>query len=176
MGYYVSVDGTIYPVNDEAAEEILRFLNEQEYFEVYRDDYIHSPYGGTGKRAIHIWQREKYWEDEYYKLFDKTRGLIDSGLIECVGEDGEMWCFEKRTRGDEWTERNGRVVYDHGSNAELVAQIIEVFEDFLDDRGIVLHNDEKADSGDNVANIYGTDYGEIQSGIEFVLESWGLLK
>ena len=175
MGYYADVDGTIHPVNDEAAEEILRLLDENGYFEAYRDD-MNSPNGVTGKLAIHIWRHDKYWEDEYYEFFDKTRGLIDNGLIECVGEDGEMWCFEKRTRGDEWTERNGRVVYDHGSNAELVAQIIEVFEDFLDDRGIVLHNEEKTDSGDNAANIYGTDYGELQSGVEWVLNEWGLLK
>ena len=170
MGYYAHMDGIVRPTNDEAKEAILRFLSDQEYFEFLDVSDKNS------EPKIQIWQYEKYWEDEYYEFFDKTRGLIDNGLIECVGEDGEMWCFEKRTRGDEWTERNGWVVYDHGSNAELVAQIIEVFEDFLDDRGIVLHNEEKTDSGDNAANIYGTDYGEIQSGIEFVLENWGLLK
>lgn len=172
MGYYANADGVIYPVNDEAAEQILRFLNAQDYFETYRDEYIDQ----NGERKIQIWQREKYWEDEYFSLFEHTRGLVKSGIIDLVGEDGEMWCFEKRPWDEDWVERDGRVVYDYGSNTELIAQLIEVFEDFLDDRGIVLDNDEKAESGESAANVYGTDYGEIQTGLETVLRNWGILK
>ncbi|MBQ5832606.1 MAG: hypothetical protein IIW43_03920 [Selenomonadales bacterium] len=170
MGYYANVDGIICPFNDEAKETILRFLSDQEYFE-----FLDVSEKNSGPK-IQIWQYEKYWEDEYYEFFDKTRGLINNGLIECVGEDGELWCFEKRSWDEDWVERNGRVVYDYGSNTELIAQLIEVFEDFLDDRGIVLDNDEKAESGESAANVYGTDYGEIQTSLETVLRNWGILK
>ena len=61
---------------------------------------------------------------------------------------------------------------------EFVGQIIDIFEDFLDDRGVVLDNPERnedpnVDPG-NTANIYGTDYGELQDAIEETLVNWGL--
>lgn len=59
--------------------------------------------------------------------------------------------------------------------AEFVGQIIDVFEDFLEDRQIQVKNPEKEDDP-VVANLYGCDYGEIQSGIEAVLTNWGVIK
>ena len=61
-------------------------------------------------------------------------------------------------------------------NAGLfIAQIIEVFEDFLEERDIDIPNDEKAES-DEPSVIYGTDYGDIQSELEVLLLSWGVLE
>ena len=63
---------------------------------------------------------------------------------------------------------------------ELVGQIIDVFEDFLDSKGIKLPNDEKdeaiydGEDHDGIANIYGTDYGQLQDGIENILMNWEL--
>lgn len=65
---------------------------------------------------------------------------------------------------------------------EFVCEIIEHFEDFLDMKGIELDNPEKQEaiaSGqeeDAICNIYGTDYGWLQSDIEGSLKSWGLIK
>ena len=50
-----------------------------------------------------------------------------------------------------------------------VAQvIIEVFEDYLEERGIEIPNVEK-EGIDGEAIIYGTDYSELESQIEEVL-------
>ena len=49
---------------------------------------------------------------------------------------------------------------------EFLGQLIDVFEDFLDEKGIVIPNPEKDDDPDNPANLYGTDYGNIQSALE----------
>ena len=61
---------------------------------------------------------------------------------------------------------------------ELVGQIIDIFEDFLDERGIVLQNPERDENEDldpeNSANIYGTDYGELQDAIEATLYNWNI--
>ena len=57
---------------------------------------------------------------------------------------------------------------------EFIAQIIEVFEDFLEERGIEIPNEEKAES-DSPAPIYGSDFGELQSGIEDVLNAWRIV-
>ena len=61
---------------------------------------------------------------------------------------------------------------------EFVGQIIDIFEDFLDSRGVIIDNPERdedpnADPG-SMANIYGTDYGELQDEIEQMLVNWGL--
>lgn len=65
---------------------------------------------------------------------------------------------------------------------EFICEIIEHFENFLDMKGIELDNPEKQESvdagedEDSICNIYGTDYGWLQSDIEGSLKSWGLIK
>lgn len=59
--------------------------------------------------------------------------------------------------------------------AEFVGQVIDIFEDFLEDRNIVLENDEK-EGEETEANIYGSDYGELQTSIEDTLYNWNLVE
>lgn len=63
------------------------------------------------------------------------------------------------------------ITINENDKAEFVGQIIDVFEDFLESKGINIPNDEKTDE-DNPAVIYGTDYGEIQTDLEELLENW----
>lgn len=63
----------------------------------------------------------------------------------------------------------------HEERLGLLADIIEVFEDFLDERGIVIKNDEKEEDPDNASNIYGTDYGRLEDEIEGILVAWKLI-
>ena len=64
---------------------------------------------------------------------------------------------------------------------EFIYEIIEHFEEFLDAKGIELDNPEKQEAIDNdedaesLANIYGTDYGWLQSEIESSLKFWELI-
>ena len=51
---------------------------------------------------------------------------------------------------------------------ETISLFIEAFEDFLDEKGIVIPNDEKDDDPD-ASNIYGTDYGILSDRIEELL-------
>lgn len=57
---------------------------------------------------------------------------------------------------------------------EFIGQIIDIFEDFLEDRGIQLQNDER-DEDPDAAIIYGTDYCELHSEIEAMMVAWGVL-
>ena len=61
---------------------------------------------------------------------------------------------------------------------ELIGQFIDLFEDFLDEKGIVIENPERDEEGDAVmaANIYGTDYGDLADGIEEILTHWKLIQ
>lgn len=58
---------------------------------------------------------------------------------------------------------------------EFVSCIIEMFEDFLDDRGIDVPNDEKLEDPD-ASTIYGTDYGELEDSIAEFLRMNGYLE
>ena len=58
---------------------------------------------------------------------------------------------------------------------EILAAIIEAFEDFLDDKGIVIDNPEKEDD-DFASNIYGTDFGILSDNIETILTNYGMMK
>lgn len=63
---------------------------------------------------------------------------------------------------------------------ELVGEIIDIFEDFLEEKGINIENPEKADAiadgedPEGLCILYGTDYGELQSSIEGTLFNWKL--
>lgn len=49
--------------------------------------------------------------------------------------------------------------------------IIDIFEDFLDAKGVTIDNDEKEDA-DEPAIIYGSDFDEIAEKIEYAVNSW----
>lgn len=72
-----------------------------------------------------------------------------------------------------------KYVVSEEDRPEFIGQIIDVFEDFLDEKGIDISNDEKdeaASEGENPAIIYGTDYGNIESEIEEILVNWKIMK
>ncbi len=64
---------------------------------------------------------------------------------------------------------------------ELVGQIIDIFEDFLEEKGIDIPNPEKKEAVDDgehpesICIIYGSDYGDLQDCIEATLRSWSLI-
>lgn len=58
---------------------------------------------------------------------------------------------------------------------KFIGHIIDIFEDFLEEKGIEIQNDEKEDS-ENPTIIYGTDYGDLSDNIENMMMSWGVLK
>ena len=55
--------------------------------------------------------------------------------------------------------------------AEFVGQIIDTFEDFLEERSIVLQNQERNED-ESDAIIYGSDYGQLQDAINDILKNW----
>ena len=44
-------------------------------------------------------------------------------------------------------------------------EIIEIFENFLEKKGVKIENPERESDGDNTAIIYGTDYGNLEQEI-----------
>lgn len=68
---------------------------------------------------------------------------------------------------------------------ELLGQIIDIFEDFLEEKGVVIENPDRDEAAKSdiyrdelvdFCNIYGMDYGMLESQIEETLINWGLLE
>lgn len=76
--------------------------------------------------------------------------------------------YMKKYKGQRYT----RVSDD--DRPEFIGQIIDLFEDFLEEKGIDITNQEK-DASNNPAVIYGSDYGELSDGLEHILHAWNLL-
>lgn len=68
-----------------------------------------------------------------------------------------------------------------GDRAEFIGQIMDVFENFLDEKGIEIPSSieqMKDDDNyeDNAAILYGDDYSEIADFIEDILLNWKVLE
>jgi len=57
---------------------------------------------------------------------------------------------------------------------EFAGQIIDIFEDFLEEKGVLIDNPERDEDADNTAIIYGSDYGLLQDKIYDTLRNWKL--
>ena len=58
---------------------------------------------------------------------------------------------------------------------EFVGQIIDIFEDFLEARHVILANPEKTYT-EEPAIIYGTDYGDLQHELGDMMVNWGIIE
>ena len=63
--------------------------------------------------------------------------------------------------------------------AEFIGQIIDTFEDFLDEKGIKIPNEERDHDDytdpDTYANIYGSDYDMIANALTEIMERWHII-
>lgn len=64
---------------------------------------------------------------------------------------------------------------------EFIGQIIDIFEDFLTEKGVTLNNpeiQEAIDEGEDpkgLAIIFGSDYGSLQDSLTTMLTEWRVL-
>ena len=77
------------------------------------------------------------------------------------------------------SEKISEPVVSRENSPEFIGQIIDIFEDFLDRKGIIIENDEKDDPNleeGSAANIYGTDYGDLQTDLEDMMVNWNVME
>ena len=65
--------------------------------------------------------------------------------------------------------------------AEFLGQIIDIFEDFLEEKGVKIDNPEKLEDPDlrddpDSTIIYGSDYGELQTRLQEMMEAWDVME
>lgn len=61
---------------------------------------------------------------------------------------------------------------------DFIGQILDVFEDYLEDKGVEILNEDRNDAiaagedPEGLCILYGTDYGNLESDIEEILINW----
>lgn len=75
---------------------------------------------------------------------------------------------------------NEKIIINEMDKPELIGNIIDIFEDFLDDKGIIIPNPEKDEDPEldmeSPANIYGEDYDSLSTSLENLLQSWKVIE
>lgn len=137
---------------------------------------------------------DEHWKDcteplpTWSELFDAIKESYDAGISRNVDLDElerSMRFYhpdmslrlneEEPNDADEPEAQRKTPPYPSEERLEIIAPIIEIFEDFLDDKGIVIENDEKEQS-ESPSNIYGTDWGNLCDRIEAYLINLGVLE
>lgn len=107
------------------------------------------------------------------KVLYDTDGVFynkDTGALYYVSES-EITLPRRRKK-----ENNmAREIIVKEDEKEFIGQIIDIFEDFLEDNGIEIPNSEREDEN-NSAIIYGSDYGRLQEDLEKCMKAWGVIK
>ena len=79
-------------------------------------------------------------------------------------------------------KQKGDMVYMTNSDKlEFLGQIIDIFEDFLDEKGVKIDNPDRdrdaiEDAAYSDTNIYGCDYSDLSDRIESTMTNWGFFK
>lgn len=53
----------------------------------------------------------------------------------------------------------------------IVQEILEIFEDYLEEKGVEINNPERAES-DTAAQLYGTEYGDLENKITNLITTY----
>lgn len=69
-----------------------------------------------------------------------------------------------------------KAIVSENDNPEFIGQIIDIFEDFLEEKGIQIENPEKEQEPEGAAIIFGSDYGDLQTRLEDMMNQWGVTK
>ena len=86
-----------------------------------------------------------------------------------------------RMGGVEALRRFGKYVpaVEMENTPEFVGQLIDIFEDFLDEKGVVIPNEDRENDPDfepeTIVNIYGEDYGFLQEKLMKTLWNWNVV-
>ena len=129
----------------------------------YNSPTVECTFKGRSCKHVSI---DRYGQDDYGVWFtddlnDDTSGCSTRGTLLDILEE----CRD---------EVPARKVMDNSQRMETIAQFIDIFDDFLDWKGVDIPNDER-DDDPCASNIYGTDYGNLSDRLEHLLIRLGMM-
>ena len=182
MGYYANWEGS-FEFKEKPQEEQIKILKRE-----FCSIYVYEPkYSPDKKWSVGVCGSGDYSEADIYDALEKLTPFITAGEIKFSGDDDIHWKIE--LNDGNWNESSGNLIYskdealskyppvDDDERCEFIGQIIDIFEDFLEEKGIEIPNPERpADDEENGAIIYGSDYGILQDDLEQMMRAWKILK
>lgn len=171
--------GRIYLKPGGIPQNILDQLDQMQEFE------LHTSQAFDGETAWMMCYDGNYYEDYVNDYLNIIAKYVDHGEVEMQSEDDSYWKYV--FKDGNWHEVSGRIAYEdeltkcseinrsNENKLSFLHDLIDVFENFLDDKGILLENPDKEQSGDGASNIYGDDYFDIESELECVLKNWEVI-
>lgn len=126
---------------------------------------------GNGNGMYDTWISTEGSSGAHYQAAKATEiGDYVADLVDCLEEADTGKRYLTNTAPCKGIPENDR--------AEFIGNIIDIFEDFLEEHGIDISNPEKEDDEDdeNKAIIYGTHYGEIEDKIDNMIRAWDLVR
>lgn len=159
----------------------------------------------TAKLNDDVWFMTDFQTYDSYGCYDSPLDVVEADILPdgCINYDGHwktpafplpQWIdilhAVKESCGDDVADDIYRLLpanaycrvgekdlpYDeHSERMETIAQFIDIFDDFLDEKGINIENPER-DDDPCASNIYGTDYDILSDRIEELLVRLGYMK
>ena len=153
MGYYAYGAGEVTLIK-ELPEQVLKDVKDiYSYTERYKDTLFFSI-------------DSNYHEDDVVGLLDELKPYISEGLVEYTGEEDTHWRFS--FKDGEWTEFNGRTVYDDEpfiqktETEEFIGQLIDQVEDII--------------ASSNTVVFKGNKFDELKKKFTEVLSNWKVIE
>ena len=98
------------------------------------------------------------------------------GLISMMDDHEKMWkfyCEHYHSNNDTKNkEEASATLLSKEDTQEFIGQIIDIFEDFLEEKGVQLNFEES----DDEAVLYGNDYDSLSDKIKNMLKAWHVIK
>lgn len=171
MGYYASAGGDIMlkkPLTENDLERAIDILSE--WYEVHSND---------ARTDLDLYYDGKYYGDVLDCLNEFTNefsNVIQEATIYFSGEDDECWKFIYNPLKLCFEEIGSRVIYDDeafienkNKCSEFIGQIIDTFEDFLEERGVCF-------SSNSPVSIHGYNYDSLKYDLEDMMRNWRIIK
>ena len=111
------------------------------------------------------------WGEILTSVYENCDDCTYSDVAKIMEHYGDR--LGQRIIGDEEPVKQARD--EHSERLETIAQFVDIFDDFLDEKGINIDNPER-DDDPCASNIYGTDYGILSDRIEELLIRLGYMK
>lgn len=160
---------------------------------VFEEANVLEPkYDPENRWSVEVSGSGRYPEVRLNEVLNKMTSSITSGTIVFFGDRSD--CLERcfwnlKFEKGKWEEHEGTIVYSkdealtefppvsENDRAEFIGEIVDIFEDFLEEKGITIPNPEKDETDDeNTAIIFGSDYGYCQDRLEEMMRNWKILK
>ena len=184
MGYYAKADGEIRISKLFLSKEgkvVTNYLND------YHMNKQIEEVTCDGNYYLEIDFYDRYHEEEWDHILDIVTPFTISGSIDFRGEDDEHWREVFDPEAKKWQRESGEILYDSElkekernvtnsliqglTSPEGIGQIIDIFEDFLEEKGVKIENPEKQDAiyqgedPEGLAIIYGSDYDMLATAL-----------